>query len=226
MEQNTQTQFQGSHISRIPHQPGLYAWYYKPSVIDKQTVSKTLLSFLETPIEISSSIQMRYGVHLVSTSPLNLVYGKQQESALKVLQDAIECADTFFLDFLNSYNVQNFTRPIYIGIAKNLYKRVYGQHYLPLTEMWDDNSSITRHLTAYPVATVQSIMDTLNLPHSFALEARARTIAPRDLIVHIFPTNNLPTDIGSDNNPNSESQSRRALERVLQLIADPICGRR
>jgi len=227
MQQSLLRQFQGSHIARINHQQGLYAWYYKPCVIDKQVVARILSSLLETPFEISTHIQMRYGIHLVSTSPLNLVCGDQRDSAAKVLQEAIERADNFLLDFLNSSDVQIFTRPIYIGIAKDLHKRVYRQHYTLLTEMWDDNHPVSRHLAAYPNTTIQSIMDQLEIPHSFALEARARQIAPRDLTVHIFPTNTLPNDIGADSDaPKSDTPSRRALERLLQLVADPICGRR
>lgn len=227
MQQDIPNQFQESQIAKITHQSGLYAWYYKPKVIDQQTVSRTLSSFLETPIEISTNIQMRYGVRLVSTSSLNLVCGSQQQAASKVLEEAIACADNFLIDFLKSNTVQIFTRPIYIGIAKDLHKRVYCQHYLSLIEMWDLDHPVSRHLATYPNSTIQSIMDKLNLPHSFALEARARQIAPRDLIVHIFPTNALPKNIGSDSDaPKSDTPSRRALERLLQLVADPICGRR
>jgi hypothetical protein len=227
MEITTQTEYQGSQIARIPHQQGLYAWYYKPGVIDEQAISKTLSSFLGTTIEISTSIQMRYGVRLISTSPLNLVCGEQQETASKVLDEAIANADKFFLDFFKSNAVQIFTRPIYIGIAENLHKRVYRQHYLSLTEMWDDNHPVSRHLTAYPQATVESVMKLLSLSHTFALEARVRQIAPRDLVVHIFPTTTLPKDIGPDSDePKQDTAARRALERLLQLVADPICGRR
>lgn len=227
MEKTTQTQYQGSHIARIPHQQGLYAWYYQPNVVDENAISKTLSSFLGATIEISTSIQMRYGVRLISTSPLNLVCGEQQQTASKVLDEAIANADKFFLDFFKSNAVQIFTRPIYIGIAKDLHKRVYRQHFMSLSEMWDDNHLVSRHLTAYPQATVESVMKQLNLSHSFALEARVRQIAPRDLVVHVFPTSTLPKDIGPDSDePKQDTTARRALERLLQLVADPICGRR
>ncbi|MBD2255308.1 hypothetical protein H6G14_29265 [Nostoc parmelioides FACHB-3921] len=170
---------------------------------------------------------MRYGVRLISTSPLNLVCGVQQQTASKVLDEVIANANKFFVDFFKSNAVQIFTRPIYIGIAKNLHKRVYRQHYLSLTEMWDDNHPVSRHLTAYPQATVDSVMQRLSLSHTFALEARVRQIAARDLVVNIFPTTTLPQNIGPDSDePNQDTAARQALERLLQLVADPICGRR
>jgi len=73
--------------------------------------------------------------------------------------------------------------------------------------------------------TVQAVMDSLDLPHSFALEARVRGISSKDLMVTVLVTEHMPTAIGSDDT-GSDSSTRRALERLLQLLSDPICGRR
>lgn len=226
--QKEQRQFQGGmQISRIPRLPGLYAWYYRPLAIDRHSVSKAIESLLEEHKNISTEIKMRYGVRLVSQSLLETVYGVQRQSASEILNEAIACADNFIADFFKSDAVQFFTRPIYIGIAKDLYTRVYLQHYLSLDEMWNNNSSVSKYLSVFPHATVQSTMDYLNIHHSFSLEARVRNIAPRDLMVHIFSTESLPIDIGSDSDdPQFDTASRRALEKLLQLVSDPICGRR
>ncbi len=227
MQQSVYTQYRGSQIARIPNAPGLYAWYYKPLVIDDRMISRTLASFLEAPGEISTEIRMRYGVYMESKSRLDVAYGSQRKSATGVLEDAIGVAGRFFSDFFRSNELQLFTRPIYIGIAKNLRNRVYDQHYMALDEMWDVNSSINKYLTAVPDTTVQAIIDKFNLQHTFALEARVRGIATRDLIVHVFTTESLPEDIGPDtDDPELDTNSRRALERIFQLVADPICGRR
>lgn len=221
-------EFQGGmQIARIPRISGLYAWYYRPLCIDTKAVSQTLSSFLDAPGEISTEIQMRYGVRLVSKSSLDVVYGFQRQLASEVVTEAIACADDFLVNFLKSNSVHFFTRPIYIGIAKDLYQRVYLQHYSYLDELWNDDSSVSKHLKVFSDATVQSTMDKLNLPHSFALEARVRKIAPRDLVVHIHPTDALPADIGPDTDDTElDPAPRRALEKLLQLVADPICGRR
>jgi hypothetical protein len=226
--QEVQKQFQGGiQIARIPQVTGLYAWYYRPLTIDSRAISQTLSSFLEAPGKISTEIEMRYGVRLVSKSSLDVVYGSQRQLASEVFEEALTCADNFIVDFFKSDAIQLFTRPIYIGIAKNLYKRVYLQHYSSLDEMWNVNSPVSKYLEIFSDATVQSAMEKLNIPHSFALEARVRNIAPRDLMVHIFPTNTLPVDIGLDNDdPQFDTAPRRALEKLLQLVADPICGRR
>ncbi|NET62549.1 MAG: hypothetical protein F6K47_42570 [Symploca sp. SIO2E6] len=170
---------------------------------------------------------MRYGVRLISQSLLETVYGAQRQSASEILSEAITRADNFLTDFFKSDAVQFFTRPIYIGIAQDLYTRVYLQHYLSLDEMWDNDSLVSKYLNVFPLATVQSTIDALNIHHSFALEARVRNIAPRDLMVNIFTTDSLPVDIGSDSDdPQFDTASRRALEKLLQLVSDPICGRR
>lgn len=221
-------QFRGSQeISDIPDLSGLYAWYYKPGYIDKSLIQGTLSSFFEDPARLSTTIRMRYGISLNSESSLTLNFGSQKQTATDVVSDAIHEAGEFFIEFLQSESLQVFARPVYIGIAKNLNKRIYEQHFTTLIQMWDDDSNISRCLDTYPGSTVQFVMDNLNLPHSFPLEARVRQIAPRDLVVNIFPTESFPIDIGGDSDEmQNETSARRALERLLQLLADPVFGRR
>lgn len=223
----TPHQFQGSQISRIPSFSGLYSWYYKPLVIDEAMIVKILSSFIGDSPEISTETEMRYGLKLVSRSLLKAEFGLQKQSASEVVNQVVEQSDAFLMNFFKSDAVQSFSRPIYIGIAKNLNNRVYNQHYLTLVGMYEMNSPVNRYLSINSSSTVQDVMDKLDLPHSFALEARVRNIAPRDLAVNIFTTDLLPNDIGADSDdPNLDTPARRSLERLLQLVADPVCGRR
>ncbi|MBW4618590.1 MAG: hypothetical protein KME17_04280 [Cyanosarcina radialis HA8281-LM2] len=225
---NEQRQFQGGmQIARIPQISGLYAWYYKPLLPDTNTLSTTLTSFLDNQGQIQTKINMRYGVRLVAESSMKMFYGSQNQSLAEIFSEAIEYGENFITHFFKSEAVQLFTRPIYIGIAKNLYTRVYQQHYLSLDQMWNDNSRISKYLTLHPDATVQEVMNELNISHSFALEARVRQIVPRDLMVNIFVTEDIPSEIGDDNEDiQADTNYRRVLEKLLQIMADPICGRR
>jgi hypothetical protein len=94
-----------------------------------------------------------------------------------------------------------------------------------LTQLWDDSSAVSRFLAANEDVTVQTVMDRLDLSHSFALEARVRGISAKDLMVTVLVTERMPKAIGPDDG-GSDSSTRRALERLLQLLSDPICGRR
>lgn len=227
MQDFRQHQFKASQIARVPYYSGLYAWYYKPLIIDEESIIKTLTSFIDTSTKVFTKVEMRYGLKLISESRLKAEFGSQKQSAFEVIDQVVKKSDNFFSDFFKSSFVQNFSRPIYIGIAKNLNTRVYSQHYSSLIEMYDITSPVNRYLSLHPDSTVQEVMDDLDLPHSFALEARVRNIAPRDLVVNVFITDSLPEDIGSDSeDPQFDTPSRRALERLLQLVADPICGRR
>lgn len=220
--------YQGEQVSRIPSAPGLYAWYYRPLSTSVDAATRILAQFLDTPASITTIVQQRYGVRLVSRSTLLPVFGPQEQTAISVLGEAAADAANFISWFLASPALVTFTRPIYIGIAKNLYERVYNQHFRSLTEYWDSDSRVSRLLAAMPDISVQSVMDRLELPHSFALEARVKGIPPRDLLVSVVISDQLPVEIGSDAvvDSTSEPAARRALERMLQLIADPICGRR
>ena len=220
-------QFRGSQVSRVPTSSGLYAWHYSPLTINEKAISSNLSSFLDNTVKVSTEIEMRYGLKLVSESFPSAQFGTQKQSSTEVVHQAVTKAGNFFSTFFKSSIVESFSRPIYIGIAKNLNNRVYNQHYSSLVAMYDVDSPVNRYLSRHPTSTVQELMDKLDLPHSFALETRVKGVAPRDLSVSVFITDLLPEDIGSDeDDPKLDSQSRRALERLLQLIADPVCGRR
>ena len=220
-------QYQGPQIASVPTHAGLYAWYYKPLVVDNQTVSRTLSTFLESPGDMSTEIRMRYGVVLEGRTSLSVAYGAQRQSAADVLEEAIERAGKFFSEFFKSKTLQLFTRPIYIGVAKNLHQRVYQQHYLTLDEYWGVDNAVNKFLMSFPTSDVQSVINTFDLQHSFAIEARVRGISPRDLTVHVYPTDEFPIDIGPDSDdPLADTPTRLALERIFQLLADPVCGRR
>lgn len=220
-------QYHGPQIASVPAHAGLYAWYYKPLVVDNQTVGRTLSTFLESPGDMSTEIRMRYGVVLEGRTSLSVAYGAQRQLAADVLEEAIERAGKFFSEFFKSKTLQLFTRPIYIGVAKNLYQRVYQQHYLTLDEYWGVDNAVNKFLTSFPTSDVQSVINRFDLQHSFAIEARVRGISPRDLTVHVYPTDELPTDIGPDSDdPLADTPTRLALERIFQLLADPVCGRR
>jgi len=218
--------FQGDKIANIPSCSGLYAWYYKPLVINEREIIRALSSFLDNSPKLSVEIEMRYGLKLVSKSSLNAEIGSQKQSAL------VSQADSFLIWFFKSDLVQNFSRPIYIGVAKDRYKRIYNQHYSDLLKMYDISESsyrdLSRYLSVYPDSTVQEVMTQLHLSYSFALEARVRNIAPRDLAVSVFTTNSLPNNIDSDD-LQADTPDRRQLERLerlLHLIADPVYGRK
>jgi len=222
---STYTEYRDTRLTRIPQVSGLYAWYYRPRVVNRESIVKTLSRFFASESRITTSVHQRYGVKLVGSSAGEVVFGSDEGSVQSAMTDAFTNAEPFLEHFFASHYFAHFCRPIYIGIAKNLYDRVYCQHYVSLTDYWQDESGVSRYLSANGDATVQQVMDTLDLSHSFALEARVRGIAPSELSVSILETDQIPDSIGSDAT-NNESTTRRALERLLQLLADPICGRR
>ncbi|WP_211109554.1 hypothetical protein [Azospirillum tabaci] len=223
---STYTEYVGQRLTRIPARPGLYAWYYRPKSVDREAILRTLGRFFSSESQVNTTVTHRYGVKLIGSAQGEIVFGSEEESVPNAMKEAFDRAEPFLEWFFQSQEFVHFCRPIYIGIAKNLNDRVYKQHYVSLTEFWEDNSSVTRYMSVHPDASVQKVMDALELPHSFALEARVRGIPPMDLVVSILETDQMPESIGPDNIATNESKTRRALERLLQLLADPICGRR
>jgi len=218
-------EFRGSRVSNVPDSPGLYAWYYRPVVVTRDTTITTLGKFFAPESRVRTVVNQRYGLKLISETMGSLTLGSDNQPITDAIERVFDDAEPFLRWFFSTPQFVQFCRPVYIGIAKNLYDRVYNQHFVSLTQYWDTSSSISRFLSANRSVTVQQAMDTLDLPHSFALEARVRGMPSHDLMVSVLMTDEMP-DIGSDTINSTESNTRRSLERFLQLLADPICGRR
>lgn len=217
--------FQGSQVSNIPERPGLYAWYYRPASVNPEATVNTLSRFFAPESTVTTVVRQRYGMQLVSRGMGEVVFGVDEQPITETVSAAFDKAGSFLQWFFRCPQFVQFSRPVYIGIARNLYERVYNQHFLTLTDYWDDHSRVSRFISANSQASVQNVMDSLDMPHSFALEARVRGISSTDLMASVLPTDDMPVTIGSDT-PSSESATRRSLERFLQLLSDPICGRR
>ena len=219
-------EYQGNRITEIPERRGLYAWYYRPTNINRDAIVRTLSRFLAVEPLISTSIVQRYGLRLTARAKAQPALGADGQAIPDALNEAFSKAEPFLKWFFKSDQFVHFCRPIYIGIAKNLHDRVYNQHYMLLTEYWEPQLPVSKYLSANPSASVQEVMEGLDLPHSFALEARVFEILPRDLMVSVIATDEVPLEVGPDTPTNHETSTRRALERLLQLLSDPICGRR
>jgi len=222
----TRLELRGDKVIESPEGPGLYAWYYRPIRTTKESILGTLTQLLSVQPTISTKVSQRYGVRYISETYGKVVLGVDERSVVGAINDAFELAPLYLESLFESEQFVYFCRPIYIGIAKSLRERIYSQHYVALIDFWDENHRVGKFLQAHGQATIQTVMDKLDLSHSFALEARVLGISPRDLMVSIFTTDKLPESIGQDSDTTNDSTSRRALERLFQLLADPVCGRR
>jgi hypothetical protein len=218
-------EFQGSRVANIPERPGLYAWYYRPAHVNRDLIIETLTRFFAPESSVITTVRQRYGMHLISKAKGEIFLGVDEQPIKEALCSAFTTAEPFMNWFFRCQQFVQFSRPVYIGIAENLYERVYSQHFLSLTEYWDDGSQVSRFLAANSQTSVQNVMDSLELPHSFALEARVCGICSTDLMVSVLFTDNVPAAVECDTSL-SEPRTKRSLERFLQLLSDPICGRR
>ena len=165
-------EFQGSQVANIPDLPGLYAWYYRPAAVNRQITANTLARFFSPESAVKTVVTQRYGMQLVSKAVGEVLLGADEQPLSAAISAAFEISEPFLQWFFRSPQFVQFSRPVYIGIAKNLYNRVYSQHYLSLTEYWDAESRVSRFISAISDASVQDVMNSLDIQHSFALEAR------------------------------------------------------
>ena len=205
-------EFQGGDIIDTPECPGIYAWYYRPRVLGHDE-AKTLGRLITRPSSVKTEIAMRYGLMWEVDSNVNVLHGGQQarQPANKVVSDAVVDESHLITSFLQNLMVPYFATPLYIGIdTKNLRVRIK-DHYNSLTRFWDSDARVSRYLAGHPDADVEEVLDQFGLEHSFAINARVKGIAPRDLLVCVCPVE-TPVEL-------------RRLEQILQILTDPICGR-
>ncbi|MDE0471859.1 MAG: hypothetical protein OXH57_07955 [Ekhidna sp.] len=204
-------EFQGSRIVDTPKQQGVYAWYYRPSVLDNREV-ETLGKLITTPSSVKTEIAMRYDLMWETNSNVDVLHGgkRKRQPANKVVSEIIVDEGDLIKPFFKSLMIPYFAKPLYIGQTDNLYRRVYKEHYIPLTELWEPGDRINKYLEEHPNADVQDVLNQFDINHSFAINARV--IAPKDLVVCICPID-FPGNL-------------RDLEQILQILADPICGRK
>lgn len=202
-------ELQGSDIFRTPELPGIYAWYYRPRVLENSGI-EVLMKLITNPRSVKTEIAMRYRLMWAVDSDANVLYGSKRDPVNKVVSELVADGGDLTKSFIQNFMVPHFAKPLYIGISDNLSTRVT-DHYNSLTRLWDSDAPVSRYLAGHPEADVEEVLDQLSLDHSFAINARVKRIAPRDLLVCVCPVE-TPVEL-------------RSLEQILQILADPICGR-
>ena len=202
-------EFQGSNIIDTPELPGIYAWYYKPRLLGDREV-EILVKLITNPCSVKTEIAMRYNLVWATDSDASVLYGKERNSINKVVAELINDGGDLTRHFIQKFMAPHFAKPLYIGISDNLSTRVKS-HYNSLTQLWDSDARVSRYLAGHPNADVEEVLEQLGLDHTFAIDARVKGIVPRDLVVCVCLVE-TPVEL-------------RNLEQVLQILADPICGR-
>ena len=202
-------EFQGSNIVDTPELPGIYAWYYKPRLLGDREV-EILVKLITNPCSVKTEIAMRYNLVWATDSDASVLYGKERNSINKVVAELINDGGDLTRHFIQKFMAPHFAKPLYIGISDNLSTRVKS-HYNSLTQLWDSDARVSRYLAGHPNADVEEVLEQLGLDHTFAIDARVKGIVPRDLVVCVCLVE-TPVEL-------------RNLEQVLQILADPICGR-
>ena len=212
-------EFQGSGIVDTPDSPGIYAWYYRPRAFGRGTknVAEIMGKLITNPSGVKAEIAMRYGLTWSVDSNVDILYSSphKHQLAQETISDAVVNGSDLVKSFLQNLMVPYFAKPLYIGAAYQSLRSRIKNHYDTLTQLWDSSAAVSRYLTSHPNASVEEVLEHLNYPHSFAVEARVKGIAAVDLVVCIYHIDSL-----------NNCGELRELERILQILADPICGRR
>jgi hypothetical protein len=220
--------YRGSRLFQIDSVPGIYAWYFQPFVETSwsfDNVAKTFASLLNSPPQIRTTVDLRYGIRWEVSTPMALAESSQTQRKDSQLFERVSEGSPFLKDFITSNLAPAFSRPLYIGLSEDLNRRICKDHYEALSEFWEDDSFVSRYVTANQLATVGQTMHDLSIGHSFALEARVRAISPADLVVFVQPLPELLTLSDKTQSKSDLPKKLREIEKVLQWLADPVCGK-
>lgn len=219
---------QADQTYEAPEVPGVYGWYYAPTFTNEAEFTKQIAALCISAGPIEGRVTIDYGVSLLYRSIAQPRYSDESEHALigEALKSHLPAVRNAFESFL----VPFFTRPIYIGMAKSLRSRLYTDHYKELVEYWEPTHPASVFLASYTDTEncrvlVDKIMSKFSLSHSFALEARVRGFSPRDLRAFFIETSDFEPAAKAGLTGEQERATRRAVERLFQLISLPICGR-
>ncbi len=200
--------YQNQSLAEIPQTPGLYAWYYRPRRVDILNFTTRFDALLQQRYVISTEVEFRYKRKVVVKNT-----GIDQPDPQ---QTSFGDAAPVLADLFAGESFLGFCRPLYIGVAakQTLYTRVYQQHFMDFSSYWQDNSNVNTFLIRNPNATLDELLSETGKDVSFALQARYFGISPQDLAVSVLPVD-------------AESADKLfAIEKLLHLLADPVCGRR
>lgn len=226
--------FYFQNLSNLPNIGGIYAWSLEPANFNNiLTIEKILNCYGNQELFIDLKTSLRYGISFNSEILANSSWGNACVAS-DLLHNLKQESLPVLKNFLNSH-FTSFSRPIYVGIAKNFYNRIYQGHAKKLENFWDLESEVSKYLANNQNVKIQEIIDKRIAKHSFSLQARLKEIAPRDLKVTIFPIdNNLITQLNLIDNEDEEDEekneihkkTRRDIEKILHVLSDPILGRR
>jgi hypothetical protein len=211
-----------------PETPGIYGWYYVPKFTDEAEFASKLSALCMSAGSMEGRVRIDYGVSLNYEAQVVPRYERRGE--LDLISEALNKNLPAMRGAFENFLVPFFTRPIYIGMAKNLKQRLYNDHYKEMLGHWEPRSPVSMFLQTYnraatPHLSVDDLMTKLSLTHSFALDARVRGFPPRELKAYFIETNEFEPGASEKLTDEEERMTRRTIERLFQLICLPVCGR-
>ena len=213
-------------LMQAPENPGVYAWYYRIELSDKD------ITDCISSCSAASSDEQRCDVvriflerrlftyyreqpyTAVLTGPLKPTYTGFLENQMPISPSlvsrlAAKPERLWALKDLLQQSIPFFASPIYIGVAKNLRKRLL--RHKALIERYQQSSAA---VLMEPQVEMEDEDVENDKDHSFAREvASSRRFATYNLVVHVMP---LETD---------EDGLRVDIENLLNRINYPLCGR-
>lgn len=214
-------------LMQAPELPGVYAWYYRIELSDKDITDciascncaasddercAVVRLFLERRL---FSYYREQPYQAVLTGPLKPTYSGLLENEMPISPSlvtrlAAKPDRLWALKDLLQQSIPFFASPIYIGVAKNLRRRLL--RHKSLIERYQQSMAAG---LMDPVADMDAEDDgERDKDHSFAREvATSRRFATYNLVVHVME---LETD---------EDGLRVDIENLLNRINYPLCGR-
>lgn len=214
------TKFRFHEIEQIPERPGVYAWYYNHEISDldiKSCQEKLKNSSEDEKLEIVSEFLKKNIFDYYTEQPYQAsiagelkakyegkIFHTPQISQSLIKRISEEPDRLCKLKSILQKCVPNFSSPLYIGVAKNLRKRLLNH-----------KEKILKLANTEPDSLNSEDEDEDNrIAHSFALEVcRDRKFQQSNLYVYVIECS-------------LDDKIRYDIENLLNRINYPLCGRK
>lgn len=215
-------QFRWREINQVPHEGGVYAWYFTPELTEydstefvTQVLATKALDDKDASVRYIEQFLEQHIFHYFIEQPYKAeVSGPLKPRYFGMLQHQPALSNTLVQRLIEkperikairqilASSVPNFSSPIYIGMSKDLGKRL--ARHKALIEKYQETPTL--------VVNIETMLEEDQRDHSFAKEACARGIPPSLLSVIIEPVVGI-ADEWVD------------IENILNRIHFPLLGR-
>src|SRR5687768_7879514 len=95
-------ELRGDQVTKVPQGPGLYAWYFRPAIQNREVILHTLTRLMSSEPRIVTEVEQRYGMRFVMSGSGQPVFSSDRQTVTETVTTAFAEAEGFLSSFFQS----------------------------------------------------------------------------------------------------------------------------